>query len=991
MKRNHTARGFTLVEIAIGIALLGLVLLAFAGMTSLVQKGAGSTRNYADAQQNARSALDYMTSQLRQAGSDVAAYDGQGTVVSAGPYQIAFNADIDAGATIQGEAPMTAIDQSKSGNTVPHTGTSIYSPVKTFSSGAETVVFTLDSDASGTVAADDHGDQDEEKGHNPNTYALMQYRYGATAGANEVRGSDIAMVRGPVAYDNGDNPPPLFEYYYDDDSDLSTPDKLWGDTDGDGNLDSGEIDGLTDMTASLLGTIRMVKVNVVAESNGAGSTKDNGGFAHVVMSSRVYIRNADAHSGATVYGTVFYDADANGKKDSGENGLANVLIKVKETNRKTTSDSYGQYSLAVDPGTWTIEQTVPTGYTAVSSASVKVTASKGETKTVDFADKSSVKSGYIAGTVWDDADGNSIHGTSEGGLADVVITLSNAMTAKTSAKGYYRFTVPLGSYTVTETDPTGYSSTTSNSGSATLVNQGDSVVVNFGDMFGAPKGTLAGTVYEDVDRDGVMDSGEKGISGVTLQLSNNTSTITDNAGYYEFKLDAGKYDLYEQDATGYTSTTPNIIEGISVVINTTITKNFGDILTKDLTFVEVAVSNTQRPLSVSVADFGEDNKGDNDIILGTPTATNNIFLYLNGYVNSGTPLTSLFTSTPTKSYKATTDVNAIKWMERDGDSYQDVLAGVEASGNNLQDWYNDHTKLILGKQSNAPNKINASGASSATTRFHVADMNGDGMLDVFMGLKSKVATWAGGFEEQLALAPGSYSSKQVTTANGKGTTLGIVAGIATGDLDRDGDQDMVIGSNNGNTWGHVDIFLNNGSGALTWSKRLLAKGGVNDVACADLQNDGKGEPDILVATTQSPNVGAVQVWLNKDGVYGLDDKTGYTYNSDEDQKVPDRTYSTSGEALCVAMSRLDADVYPEIIIGTRSSSFYTGDLWVVQEPGTSNEKVTNVKVNVAGEVVSFDIADMNLDGYKDIVVTTRTSASAGKLAIYFLNSVYALP
>src|SRR6185436_12202829 len=176
---------------------------------------------------------------------------------------------------------------------------------------------------------------------------------------------------------------------------------------------------------------------------------------------------------------------------------------------------YGQYSLAVDPGTWTIQQTVPTGYTAVSSASVKVTAMKGETKTVDFADKSSVKSGYIAGTVWDDADGNGIHGTSEGGLADVVITLSNSMTAKTSAKGYYRFTVPLGSYTVTENDPTGYSSTTANSGSATLVNEGDSVVVNFGDMFGAPKGVLSGYVYEDSDRDGVMDGGEKGISGVS--------------------------------------------------------------------------------------------------------------------------------------------------------------------------------------------------------------------------------------------------------------------------------------------------------------------------------------------------------------------------------------------------------------------------------------------------------------------------------------------
>jgi hypothetical protein len=102
-------------------------------------------------------------------------------------------------------------------------------------------------------------------------------------------------------------------------------------------------------------------------------------------------------------------------------------------------------------------------------------------------------------------------------------------------------------------------------------------------------------------------------------------------------------------------------------------------------------------------------------------------------------------------------------------------------------------------------------------------------------------------------------------------------------------------------------------------------------------------------------------------------------------------YDTSGEALCVTTSKLDADIYPEIIIGTRSSSFYTGSLFVIQEPGTNNEKISNVKVNVAGEVVSFDIADMNNDGYKDIVVTTRTSASAGKLAIFFLNSVYALP
>jgi prepilin-type N-terminal cleavage/methylation domain len=132
MKRNHTARGFTLVEIAIGIAILGLVLLAFAGITSVVQKSAGKTRQYTDAQQNARAALDFMTSQLRSAGSDIQAYAGQGTIVHAGPEQVAFNADIDAGQVINGEQPQTAIDKSKAGNTVPTGGTAIYTPTATF-------------------------------------------------------------------------------------------------------------------------------------------------------------------------------------------------------------------------------------------------------------------------------------------------------------------------------------------------------------------------------------------------------------------------------------------------------------------------------------------------------------------------------------------------------------------------------------------------------------------------------------------------------------------------------------------------------------------------------------------------------------------------------------------------------------------------------------------------------------------------------------------
>jgi hypothetical protein len=163
------------------------------------------------------------------------------------------------------------------------------------------------------------------------------------------------------------------------------------------------------------------------------------------------------------------------------------------------------------------------------------------------------------------------------------------------------------------------------------------------------------------------------------------------------------------------------------------------------------------------------------------------------------------------------------------------------------------------------------------------------------------------------------------------------------------------------------------------------------VAVADLYNDGYFLADIMVGVSEAKNVGGVQVWLNKGGVYGVDDETGYSYDPDTEAKVPDTYYNAGGEALAVRAARLDLDLYPELIIGTRSSLFYTGDLLVIQEPGTKNEKTTNVKVNVAGEVVTIDVADMNKDSSQDIVVTTRTSATAGKLAIYFLNNLSVIP
>ncbi len=63
--------------------------------------------------------------------------------------------------------------------------------------------------------------------------------------------------------------------------------------------------------------------------------------------------------GAMISGYVFNDKNLNCQKDSDENGLSNVIIRVMPGARNTMSNDSGYYSIYVPPGTYTVEQIVP--------------------------------------------------------------------------------------------------------------------------------------------------------------------------------------------------------------------------------------------------------------------------------------------------------------------------------------------------------------------------------------------------------------------------------------------------------------------------------------------------------------------------------------------------------------------------------------------------------------------------------------------------------
>lgn len=187
----------------------------------------------------------------------------------------------------------------------------------------------------------------------------------------------------------------------------------------------------------------------------------------------------------------------------------------------------------------------------------------------------------IAGTVYEDSNGNNQLENGEDGIAGVELELwrledeeyvATGRTTTTDAEGNYLFDDVLpGTYQVVEIQPTGYFDIGASAGQVdgedrgtvvseniiseiTLVGGEDSIENNFAESLPA---SLAGTVYHDVDNDGVLDQGENGISGVTIQLFDDQgqlveTTVTDENGEYQFdQLVPGSYSIAETQPQAY--------------------------------------------------------------------------------------------------------------------------------------------------------------------------------------------------------------------------------------------------------------------------------------------------------------------------------------------------------------------------------------------------------------------------------------------------------
>ncbi|MBI1324880.1 hypothetical protein GC170_17075 [bacterium] len=300
----------------------------------------------------------------------------------------------------------------------------------------------------------------------------------------------------------------------------------------------------------------------------------------------------------TVTGTVYDDVDKSGTRTNGENGVSGWTVYLDLDNSGTLNrdaagdlepsaitNKDGDFVIShLQPGTYRLAEVMQTGWEATSPTFQDLTVVKDRDTKADFFDFSG---GDIIGTVWNDLDQDGNRATdpstgefTEPGLANWTVFLDSNNDrvlnpgepwTLTDANGNYGFyNLPEGDYEVTEVVPGTWDISPGYDNRQTAAVTARSQFVQDFANFSTTDGSIDGTVWNDLNFDGIRqtDPGtgeftEPGLEGWTVFIDTNgngalddgeLSTLTDANGNYAFiSLAEGDYEVTEILPEGWES------------------------------------------------------------------------------------------------------------------------------------------------------------------------------------------------------------------------------------------------------------------------------------------------------------------------------------------------------------------------------------------------------------------------------------------------------
>lgn len=308
---------------------------------------------------------------------------------------------------------------------------------------------------------------------------------------------------------------------------------------------------------------------------------------------------------------VWNDLNRNGVQDPGEPGLNGVTVSLvggDGLTRVSITDQNGKYQFeGLCPGEYMVQVVtstlpdslfVPAPQVPEDHPAYPLGDSNGNSATVVLAEGASDQSidfgyehpctGEVGDFVWHDLNGNGVQDDNEPGIngvdvnllvsGSVISTVTTSDDPITNKPGHYRFgplcagtyqlevvSLPSPEYSPTITTSNGSTiSDDSNQSPATVILAADhssDLSIDFG--FVTPcTGTVGNFIWHDLNRDGIQNAGEPGISKVFVKLRDSKgsirSTRTDQNGRYQFDgLCAGEYKVEAYTPCRFQPTTPS--------------------------------------------------------------------------------------------------------------------------------------------------------------------------------------------------------------------------------------------------------------------------------------------------------------------------------------------------------------------------------------------------------------------------------------------------